>query len=119
MEEQRDDEDRDPESPLAKRGRKGKARMELDAEEAAFASIFSPLRPTAADVDERDENGDVANDFSPSHPTLGDVDEGKGEAQEESDTGEDESEHESEHDAEISGFLDNGVCYSVFSRKYY
>lgn len=115
-EEQSDDEDRDAEGPSAKRRRTDERvrtdRVTLDAEEAVFASIFSPLRPSGdgdgIEEGDRDEEGDVDEE--------GDGDGG-------SDDG--RVQHGSiaggyvEDEAEVSGFLDNGVCYSVFSRKLY
>jgi hypothetical protein len=107
-EEPNNDEDRDTEGPLVKRARTGG--VTLDDEEATFASIFSPLRTTPGDVD-----------------VDGDGDGGGGYGREEGDAGGDEGGDEGGSsegeggsggdDAEVSGFLDNGVCYSIFSRK--
>jgi len=103
-EERNDDEDRDTEGPSAKRARTGG--VTLDDEEATFARTFSPLGATAGDVD---EDGGGGGGYGREEVDAGGGGGGSGE-------GEDGS---GEDDAGASGFLDNGVCYSIFSRKLY
>lgn len=76
----------------------------MDDEEVTYASIFSPLRTTPGDVD---EDGDGYGGGGGEEGDAGGDEGGNGEG--EGGSGED--------DAEVSGFLDNGVCYSIFSRK--
>ena len=76
----------------------------MDEDEATFASAFSPLRTTAGDVD---ENGDGGGGYGREEGDAGGDELASGEGEGLS----------SEDDAEVSGFLDNGVCYSILSRK--
>ena len=91
----------DADGPPAKKRRT--SNIVLDTDEAAFASSLPPLWRTP-NVERETQEG-----------------EGEGEQEQEGEgEGEGEGDEEGNNDEqEVVGFLDNGVCFFVFSKKLY
>jgi hypothetical protein len=104
------DEDSSAGGPPAKRSCT-EGRVTLDAEEAVFASSLPPLHPTPGSMSQSrnaetesqggDGDGGVRSDSGDADIDMAGIGD---------DTGEEEQD---------VGFLDNGVCFSVFSLKLY
>jgi hypothetical protein len=99
-------------APPAKRARTD--RVALDAEEAAFASSLGPLHSTSGADGDEDEDRAVVEDGD----GVGDGDVGvNGTVQHGRDDVDYDGDGNGEDQQEGMGFLDNGVCFSVFSMK--
>jgi hypothetical protein len=92
--------------------------MTLDGEEAAFARSFSPLISRRTRQSLTDENIDGDGDGDGDGGGDGDGVDGNGD----DGNGDDAlaaTDHNGDDEQEVEGFLDNGVCSSVFSMKLY